>query len=239
MRTLLVVVGLSLTSFGLAEGAELDLVYSGGLRGFSRTSARFELQDRMGPALEAAGVDVGEVEVLHGLLAQDDLELWPESGTLAAALAFAKSADRACDHGVLVDTWRTPTERFLPGPAGDDLSPQLPVPDGIRQSRRLHRCEGGGVVVNALVEPHAPAPDARPLDAFDIRTGFRWLTPVGTYLQLGHPRREPGRRLGVLRKALTAPGSRFVDSGDFLEGGQWAEDTLVADSRVIGFEVLE
>lgn len=223
-----------------AAAEQIDLVYSGGLRGFARTGGRFELQDRLAPALAEAQRSVDSVDVLHGLIAQHDLEMWAEDGLISSVLAFVASDDRSCDDGVLLDTWRTPTERFLTGPAQKGLAPALPVPNSARETRRLYRCTGGGTVVRALIEPHGPPPEARTLDAYDLRTGFRWNTADGSYLQLGQPRREAGRRLGVLRAALAATaGARFVDAGDFLEPGHESDDDLWEESRQIGFTVLE
>ena len=223
----------------VAAAEQIDLVYSGGLEGFARSNGRFELQERLAPALEHAQRSVDSVDVLHGLLAQRDLELWSEDGLISSLLAFATSNDRACDDGLLVETWRTPTERFLSGPAADGLAPPLPVPNSARELRRLHRCTGGGNVVRALTEPHGPSPAARLLDAYSLRTGFRWNTGDGSYLQLGQPRREAGRRIGVLRAALAeTAGARFVDAGDFLEPGHESDDLLWAESREVGFGVL-
>ena len=224
-----------------ASAAELDLVYSGGLRGFSRASGRFELQDRLQPALDAAGRTVTHVHIVHGLLARGDLEMSTLDGSIEGVLTFARSEDKQCDDGVLVQTWRTPTERFVPLQSADGtLAPALPVLDATLENRRLHRCTGGDVIVAAFIEPNAPPPDARSYDVYALRTAYRWVTAEGDYMQLGLPRREPGRRLGVIREALaTTEGARLVDSGDFMEPGQDSGDEELALSRQLGFDVLQ
>jgi len=228
-----------LLAAGSATAGEVSLVYSGGFRGFAPPLPRFELQARLAPAFADAGREVTDVSVISGLIAQDDLELWPDDGLAESALAFAESPDRTCDGGALLTTWRTPTERFLPGPVGDGFAPDVPVPDAREELRRYHRCEGGGVTVTALVEPHAPPPDERRLDAPNLRLGMRWTTADGTYVQLSHPRREAARRIGTIRRTVAAsPGAMYADAGDFLEPGP-VDDPLWREARTLGFDVLE
>lgn len=226
----------------VAQGAtagEVSLVYSGGFQGFAPPLARFELQARLAGVFAEAGREVTDVSVISGLIAQDDLELWPDDGLPDSALAFAADPSRTCDDGVLVTTWRTPTERFLPGPHGDALPPDVPVRDAREEIRRYHRCEGGGSAVTALVEPHAPPPDQRTLDAPSLRVGTRWTTPEGRYYQLSHPRREAARRVGTIRAAVArTPGAMYADAGDFLEPGP-VDDPLWREARTLGFDVLE
>ncbi len=80
------------------EPPGLDFVYSGRLEGLSRGSELFELQERLRPALDQAGVQVERIEVLHGVMAQGDAELWPVDGRVASALAYA-AGQPSCDEG--------------------------------------------------------------------------------------------------------------------------------------------
>jgi len=215
-----------------AEAGEIELIYSGGQRGITRSGQRFELHDRLRPALERAGVTVERVDVLHGVLAQDDYEVWPVDGTIPSALKYAAAAAPVCDFGTLVETFRTPTERFLPRPG----APEIDVRDGRREQRWMQRCEGDGVWAVVLSPPEAPGADGLLLDAFHLRTGFRWVSGEHQWYQLSHPRREPGRRLGTIRRAL-AGGGVFVDAGDFVEP-PGHPDAVWTDARVAGYEVL-
>lgn len=212
----------------------LDLVYTGGLRGLGPARSRPELQDRLRPALHAAGIAIERVDVLHGLLAQGDVELWPVDGRIESALAYA-AGEPTCDEGVLVQTARTPTERFVAAPG----APDLPVRDALIEPRRWQTCEAGGVSAVALTPPEGPGAEAARLTSFDLRTAFRWQSTEHEWLQLSRPRREPGRRLGVIRAALAErAGARFVDAGDFVDAGGAANDATARARRAASFQVL-
>jgi hypothetical protein len=220
---------------GAAPGRPaLGLVYSGGLGGLAPARLRMELQDRLRPSLAAAGIAIDAVDVLHGVIAQGDLEIWPEDGRVASALAYAAGA-ATCDEGVIVDTARTPTERFLPAPG----SPALPVPDAVAEPRRWQRCEAGGVSAIALSDPAGPGAAGVVLDAWDLRTAFRWRAGEQRWMQLGRPRNEPGRRAGVIRAALAAqPGVRFVDAGNFVDRGTGVGDPGWKERREASYRLL-
>jgi len=215
-----------------AEAGELDLVYSGGFRGITRTPQRFELHERLRPELERAGIVVDRVDALHGVLAQGPYEVWPVDGTIPSALKYAAAGTPICDFGSLVETVRTPTERFLPRPG----SPEIAVRDGRREQRWIQRCEAGGVRTVVLSPPAAPGAELLRLHAYSLRSGFRWVSGEHQWYQLSTPRREAGRRLGVIRRALR-DGGLYVDSGDFVEPAGHADDVWM-DARVAGFEVL-
>ena len=212
----------------------LDLVYTGGLRGLGPARSRTELQDRLRPALQAAGVTVDAVEVMHGLLAQGEVELWPVDGRIESVLTYA-AAEPTCDEGVVVQTARTPTERFVTAPG----SPELPVRDGLVEPRRWQSCEAGGISAVALSPPDGPGAQTLPLAAFDLRTAFRWRAGDHEWLQLARPRREPGRRLGVIRAALDErEGALYVDAGDFVDPGGASGDPTWRARREASFDVL-
>ncbi len=213
----------------------LDFVYSGRLEGLSRGSELFELQDRLRPALEQAGLAVERVEVLHGVMAQGDAELWPVDGRVASALAYA-AGQPSCDKGALVQTARTPTERFfaMPGTA------ELPVRDAVMESRRRQRCTSNQIEAIVLTPPDGPGAEALKLSAYDLRTAFRWVAGDGGWMQIGRPRREAGRRLGVIRQALAErPGALYLDSGDFFSPRREHGDPSWLDGRAISFSILE
>jgi hypothetical protein len=228
------IAALLLVDAGIAAAGHVDIVYSGGQRGITRASSRFELQERLRPQLEAAGITVDRVDVLHGVMAQGPYEVWPVDGSVTSALKYAAGTP-ICDEGVLVETARTPTERFLPRPG----SPEIEVRDAWREPRWLQRCEADGVWVVALSPPMDPGAEMLKLDAFDLRTGFRWVAGEHQWYQLGHPRREAGRRLGTIREALEArPGALFADAGDFVDRQGHPDDPIWEDAVTAGFEVL-
>ncbi len=217
------------------EPPGLDFVYSGRLEGLSRGSELFELQERLRPALDQAGVQVERIEVLHGVMAQGDAELWPVDGRVASALAYA-AGQPSCDEGELVQTARTPTERFFAMPG----TVELPVRDALAEPRRQQRCTAGGVEAMVLTPPDGPGAEALKLDAYDLRTAFRWVAGEGGWMQIGRPRREAGRRLGVIRKALAErPGALYLDAGDFLSPRRDHGDPSWLDGRAISFSMLE
>ncbi len=212
----------------------LGLVYSGGLGGLAPARLRMELQERLRPALEDAGITIDGVDVLHGLLAQEDLELWPEDGSVRSALAYA-AGEATCDEGVIVMSARSPTERFLAAPG----SPDLAVPDAALEPRRWQRCTAGGVAAIALSDPERPGAAGVKLESWDLRTAFRWRAGADRWIQLGRPRNEPGRRAGVIRAALDEqPGSTFVDAGNFVDRGTGLGDPRWAERRAVSFGLL-
>jgi hypothetical protein len=215
------------------EGPVLDLVYTGGLRGLSSARGRHELQDRLRPALQAAGLEVEAVDVLHGVLAQGEFELWVDDGRVESAVAYAK-VPAACDEGVIVNTFRTPTERFLAEPG----SPELPVRDAQVEPRRLQRCEAAGVKATALGPVDGSGAAGLSLEAWDLRTAFRWRGGTSSWVQISRPRREPGRVLGVIQAALETPGSVFVGAGDLVEPGHGAGNAVWAERRSTSYAVL-
>lgn len=219
---------------GLPLPSQVHLVYSGGLRGVGQPPARHELHERLEDALQTAGITLDSVDVVHSVLAQGPWELWPTDGRVASALAFA-SGEPACEDGVRVETWRTPTERFVGAPG----TPVLPVRDGHLEPRQWRTCTAGGVSAIVLGPPgQAGPPDVEP-GTWDLRTGFRWRAGDHTWMQLSRPRKEPGRKLGVIRQALTAPGARFVDAGDFFDAGHGRDDGDRRAAREIALGVLQ
>lgn len=213
----------------------VDFVYSGRLLGLGRGSELFELQNRLAPALEAAGLAVERVDVLHGVMAQGDAEVWPLDGRVDSALAYA-AGDPTCDAGEVIQTARTPTERFfaLPG------SPELPVRDAATEPRRRQQCSAGGVAAMALTPVDGPGAETLRLTTFDLRTGFHWVAGGAGWMQLGRPRREAGRRLGVINQALAErPGALYLDAGDFLSPSRTHRDTSWLEGRAISFSILE
>jgi len=234
MRRLLLALLLPVSAVAQAPEPAIHLVYSGGLRGLGRGSSLFELQERLAPTLEGAGRTVERVDVTHAILAQGEHEIWPLDGRIDSALAYA-AAPPTCDDGQVVTTAVTPTERFVAVPG----SLVLPVADARLEPRRWQLCEAGGVRAIALGPPDASAADLT-LTHPSLRTGFRWVAGAESWLQIGRPRREPGRRLGLIRQALSAgPNARFADAGDFVDPGHDATDTDWLAARQLSFDTLE